>query len=95
MTNMPDSPSTKAKEPKIYNNDDPKNNPKSKKHEEEPDEVEVLDEKSKPASSWPQALQDLKARAVVNFLTFCANKLNKLALCWALLWLKITIIFKF
>ena len=81
MTNMPDSPSTKAKEPKIYNDDDPKNNPKSKKHEEEePDEVEVLDEKSKPASSWPQALQDLKARAVVNFLTFCANKLNKLAL---------------
>ena len=70
MTNMPDSPSTKAKEPKIHSNFDdhhhPKNPKLSKKHEEEPDVVEVLeDEKSKPASSWPQALQDLKARRKV------------------------------
>ena len=69
MTNMPDSPSTKAKEPKIHSNIDdhhhPKNPKLSKKHEE-PDVVEVLeDEKSKPASSWPQALQDLKARRKV------------------------------
>ena len=79
---MPDSPSTKAKkEPNIHNNDDnyPKNPKSSKKHEEEePEVVEVLeDEKSKLASSWPQALQDLKARGVY-FLKFCANELNKL-----------------
>ena len=69
LTNMPDSPSTKAKEPKIHSNIDddhhPKNPKLSKKHEE-PEVVEVLeDEKSKPASSWPQALQDLKARREV------------------------------